>query len=1429
MSRSQNNEEEEKEKEKKEKLGNEKKDTEDGNVGKNVNESEESKRKHKNDENDNAQILIKNLLDKLQECSANMITKAEELEVHVIIQNEAYTSKTWSWCGNIRNFLEIMQEILCFPSILLFPSSYGISFSVCTRDIGVNRIQAYYLNNPHLSVSCAGRMESKMRNEDSKKDQVLSHVLQTINAVKENVKLPDELEEILELPPGLKRPLTREDVKNELEARFLVPQPTFPKSWLPKCQQNWERDPNYFSFLTLQPSKPRTTIELVRDGVDETTLTAKNSTSLLREPSAPGDFVKGRSNYFPFAPGGLESEVLIHTAEDVTKVLEESFKLEEDGLLTIPPGFERGLLFEGEGLNTDAGTGNFVTGLNIADILTHDEDYLEFLEPIQINASQENIIESTDVDVISETVIIQPSITEAEATMDSFLPTQAPPLLGASLVKRSAGIPKKREWAHIVDVNTELSNFKELVPEMAFQYPFELDTFQKQAVYHLENGDSVFVAAHTSAGKTVVAEYAIALASKHMTRAIYTSPIKALSNQKYRDFKKTFSGDVGILTGDVQISPEASCLIMTTEILRSMLYKGADLIRDVEFVVFDEVHYVNDSERGVVWEEVIIMLPAHVNLILLSATVPNTQEFADWVGRTKKKDIYVISTAKRPVPLEHYLYAEKEIYKIVDAKNQFLNTGWKQANDALTKKEKESKPANVRGGRGATGSRGASRGGRGAPYRGGGNGSYRTMIHQDRNLWSHLIGFLNKKKLLPVVIFTFSKKKCDEYAHGLTNVDLNTATEKSQIHIFIEKSLTRLKGTDKELPQVVKTRELLSRGIAVHHGGLLPIIKEMVEILFGIGLVKVLFATETFAMGVNMPAKTVVFSSTRKHDGKSFRELLPGEYTQMSGRAGRRGLDATGMVIIACSGEQAPDTPTLDKMIRGKPTKLESQFRLTYNMILNLLRVEALRVEEMIKRSFSENTGQKMLPDYQKMFAEKKKSLDAFQTLDCTICNIDINQYYDVSFRILDLNRALLRKIVSTPTGIKAISPGRVVIINNVFYRNTPAIILKSSSTGAKHGVAPAAALAGAMVDSTDRKFFVLILLDKRIKVPTEDIINLDGMAPLPVTRVKIPDQSSAIHYITDINSNDIAIVTKTTIKFDFELVFEKREEAEIHKVVQKLLRYAIETQTVGIIENDWSKIKELEFQTQWKEKITLMSKLDHYQCTKCPDLNEHYGMIHGERLLKLKVEELRHTISDQNLELLPDYEQRMAVLRQLNYIDQNGTVQLKGRVACEINSADELIITELILDNILGDFEPEEIVALLSCFLFQERKISEPTLTSHLEKGKKIILDVAQHVGEIQSKCGLPIGSEDYVRGLNFGLVEVVYEWARGMTFKDIMQLTDVLEGSIVRCITRLDETCREIRNAARIIGDSSLYKKMEDAQGLIKRDIVFAASLYF
>ncbi|CAG8609553.1 26011_t:CDS:10, partial [Dentiscutata erythropus] len=1237
--------------------------------------------------------------------------------------------------------------------------------------------------------------------------KVFETILQIIN---NNYDQEDLLKELSLLPLGLGRQISREDVLKELEERYLTPKTSFPTSWLPKCQQYWERDPDFISLTSLRPSKFRTTLEVVRGGpegniigykevtIGESAVTSQNSTSLLREPGALKAFVRGKSDYLPFTPGGLESEVIVDTISEIDKE-PDALTFGEDELLTVPPGFERGLIYEDELPQTKSMQNKFVAGLNITDMITHEDDELvELLEP----ADEEDLEKSSKTQPIVDDVSNLETIPPAKDEMEK------PPLLeGSNVPTKSTSSNRNREWAHVIDANSELPNFKELVAEMAREYKFELDNFQKQAVYRLENGDSVFVAAHTSAGKTAVAEYAIALSAKHMTRAIYTSPIKALSNQKFNDFKKDFD-DVGILTGDIQIKPEASCLIMTTEILRSMLYRGADLIRDIEFVIFDEVHYVNDSERGVVWEEVIIMLPAHVNLVLLSATVPNTKEFAEWIGRTKKKDIYVISTLKRPVPLEHFLYANKEIYKIVDDKKNFLTAALKQVNDILSKKDKKEKDA-----KGSTrGTRGAVRG-----YRGGGGGSYRS-IQQDKNLWNNLISHLKKKELLPVVVFVFSKRKCNEYASCLPNLDLCVSGEKSQIHTTIEKCLTRLKGSDKKLPQVLTIRELLSRGIAVHHGGLLPIIKELVEILFEKGLVKVLFATETFAMGVNMPTRTVVFSGIKKHDGKGLRELRPGEYTQMSGRAGRRGKDKTGVVIITCTEDEAPNQSILKHMILGLPEKLKSQFRLRYNMILNLLRVEELRVEEMIKRSFSEHSSQILLPKYKQKLEESEMSLSTFQKLDCTICSPDIKDYYNVSTRILELNHKLLETIMLTPQGNKALSQGRIMIINNDSYRNVVAVILKPSST------------------RSDRSFWVLMLLG--------DHMTDSEKAPLPVTRVSVPDQSTCFNEIICLPYKDIAIITKSLIKLNCDAAIE-RDQQEVTRIMQELLRYAIETQTAGIIENDWAKIKGFEFQKNLKEKTDLMNRLLNFQCNICPDLVEHYGHVHAERLLETKHERLRQFMSDQNLALLPDYNRRIEVLEKLKYINQEGTVQLKGRVACEINSADELVLTELIFENAFADYDYSEIVALLSCFIFQERIVEEPKLIPKLDQGKQKIRDFAKKVSEVQFQCKLTkdVGDASVrtvndavdlifddvvdVDKFNFGLVEVVYEWSRGQDFIYMKELTEVMEGSIVRCITRLDETCREVKNAARIVGDISLCKKMEDAQVSIKRDIIFAQSL--
>lgn len=675
----------------------------------------------------------------------------------------------------------------------------------------------------------------------------------------------------------------------------------------------------------------------------------------------------------------------------------------ENNLLTVAPGFQNGLEFD-ENFKYDVIEENLNENVTVNLLSVLDDAEHNYLGLWMKETNAESVTKE------HETIKFNAS------TIDDSL---IEPIERAVLkISETDTVVRSLEWAEMIDVSKPMNDFEALVPNPAQKYSFTLDSFQKQAILKLEEHSHVFVAAHTSAGKTVVAEYAIALAKQHMTRSIYTSPIKALSNQKYRDFKKQFQ-DVGLITGDIQIDPTASCLIMTTEILRSMLYCGSEVTRDLEYVIFDEVHYINDADRGHVWEEVLILLPDHVSIVMLSATVPNTMEFANWVGQTKKRKVYVISTLKRPVPLMHYLYTgsggktKNDIFLIVDPAQEFQMKGYR---DAIASKEKESKPVNN-----AKDSR--SRGG------GGSNKSFKPNFlnpKQEQNLWVGLIDYLKRNTKMPVVAFTLSRNRCDRNLQALQSVDLCTSSDVHHITSYFQKCLLKLKPEDRDIPQVLTLQDSLKRGIGVHHSGILPILKEIVEILFHSGHVKLLFATETFAMGVNMPAKTVIFDSHRKFDGSESRLLRAAEYeiflflfthisnllilnrhryTQMAGRAGRRGKDREGTVILICKGEVPPESE-LRMMILGRPLRLDSKFRLTYAMILNLLRVESVTVEDMMSHSFLEFDSRTKIPENQAKLKAAETEISNMQEIGehmQPFC-----QFYDIASEYIRLMDELM-------------------------------------------------------------------------------------------------------------------------------------------------------------------------------------------------------------------------------------------------------------------------------------------------------------------------------------------------------------------------------------------------------------------------------------
>lgn len=429
---------------------------------------------------------------------------------------------------------------------------------------------------------------------------------------------------------------------------------------------------------------------------------------------------------------------------------------------------------------------------------------------------------------------------------------------------------------------------------------FVLDQFQEDAIKLIEKNHSVVVSAATGTGKTLIADYIIEKFRKEDKKIFYTAPIKALSNQKYRDFKKEFGEEhVGILTGDVSINSNAKVLIMTTEIYRNMLLSNDKIIDDLSYVIFDEIHYINDIERGTIWEESIIFSPEHVRFLCLSATIPNAEEFADWIKSIKEHEVNVVRYEKRAVPLMHYVYDTMH--------------GWTTLKE-LKEDIKMEKHAST------------------TYYRG--RKSYKKeFVKAPSHL--DLLKEIERKDQVPCIFFTFSRLACETKANELAKKkDFATNEEKVRIiQIFNQYLSSEIKTMD----SVGKLKAVVQKGIAYHHAGILPNLKEIVERLFGEGLIKVLYATETFAVGINMPAKTVVFNSLRKYDGIQFRNLNSKEYFQLAGRAGRRGIDKEGYAI-AMIDRRDLDIDQLMRVTSKDVDPIISQFALSYNTVLNLLK-----------------------------------------------------------------------------------------------------------------------------------------------------------------------------------------------------------------------------------------------------------------------------------------------------------------------------------------------------------------------------------------------------------------------------------------------------------------------------------------------------------
>ena len=477
-----------------------------------------------------------------------------------------------------------------------------------------------------------------------------------------------------------------------------------------------------------------------------------------------------------------------------------------------------------------------------------------------------------------------------------------------------------------------------------YDFPFELDDFQKEACQYISDGKSVVVCAPTGAGKTVIAQHAIHCALKRGERVFYTTPLKALSNQKFSDFSEQYGADrVGLLTGDSSHNRDAQIVVMTTEVFRNMLYgtnfgSVKDNMKNVRYVILDEVHYMNDEQRGTVWEESIIYCPTNVQIIALSATVANADKLTEWINTVHSKT-ELVNTDFRPVPLRFFYFDSSQPNTILP-----LLTPSGALNNKIKPEKKQFK--------------------RGKPV-------------SKRNTVKDVVRILNDKDMLPAIYFTFSRKKCDEQMEKCAELCLVSPKEQAEIKQIVDDYIT-------ENPYLCKNKhiEYLIQGVASHHAGLLPGWKILVEKLFQKGLIKVVFATETLAAGINMPARSTIISSISKRTDSGHRTLTPSEFLQMSGRAGRRGMDEIGYVTIVGTPFQSPEE--VAELVLSDANPLESKFSPSYSMVANLLQRFTLdEAKELVLKSFGYFSSNSRVEPLLKVQKENQEKIDECNSFVC--------------------------------------------------------------------------------------------------------------------------------------------------------------------------------------------------------------------------------------------------------------------------------------------------------------------------------------------------------------------------------------------------------------------------------------------------------------
>ncbi len=897
-------------------------------------------------------------------------------------------------------------------------------------------------------------------------------------------------------------------------------------------------------------------------------------------------------------------------------------------------------------------------------------------------------------------------------------------------------------------------------------YDFELDGFQVEACKELEAGRGVLVAAPTGSGKTLVGEFAVHLALEQGRKCFYTTPIKALSNQKFNDLCRRYGADkVGLLTGDNTINGEAPIVVMTTEVLRNMLYAGSTTLTGLGFVVMDEVHYLADRFRGAVWEEVIIHLPESVALVSLSATVSNAEEFGDWLA-TVRGETATIVEERRPVPLYQHVMVGRRMYdlfaddrggdqaKVNPDLLRVARDDWRagRTNDRRTK-------------------RGAPRGRAGA--RGQGQRRFSLPSRFD------VVDKLDAQGLLPAIVFIFSRVGCDAAVTQClsANLRLTTPEERDEIYELVESRCRSIPEEDLHVLGYHDFLDGLSRGVAAHHAGMLPTFKECVEELFASGRCKVVFATETLALGINMPARSVVIEKLSKWNGETHADITPGEYTQLTGRAGRRGIDVEGHGVVLW--QPGIDPKAVAGLASTRTYPLRSSFRPSYNMAVNLVhQFGRATARELLESSFAQFQADKAVVGLARQLRKAEQALEGYA--EAATCHLgDFMEYSRLRRRLSDVEGSLAKarradrrdEIVAS---LEALRPGDVIEVPAGRFSGV-AVVVDPGTRADREGPRP-------YVLTADRHARRLSL----------------GDFPVPVrafTRMRIPKS------------------------------FNGRNPQS-----RRDLASTLRTKTHGLTPPPPAKGGKRPSRgpggppgADGEQEITrLRAELRAHPCHGCADREDHARWAERHHKLERDTRTLQRRIEQRTNTIARQFDRVCDVLTALGYLEDD-TVTAAGARLMRIYTDMDLVAAESLRHGLWDELSPSELAAALSALVFEARR-ADDALAPRLPGGR-----VKQVLGETVSLWADLDALErenklDFLREPDLGFAWAAYRWAEGANLDEVLDETDLAAGDFVRWMKQLLDLTDQVADAA---GDGGLRETARLAAGALRRGVVAYSSV--